>query len=44
MGGGRLPGAEIPGLAGVIKECFSLAAFKSVVQFIVYGFTGVGSI
>lgn len=44
MGAGRLPGAEIAGMAGVIKEAFSLESFKSVITFIVLGFTGIGSI
>jgi hypothetical protein len=41
---GRLPGGEVPGFAGVLKEAFSKDALISVVSFIWYGFIGVGSI
>jgi hypothetical protein len=41
---GRLPGGEVPGIVGVLKEAFSYDALVSVVSFIWYGFIGVGSI
>lgn len=41
---GRLPGAEIKGIRGVIKESCSIEAWQNVFSFVLYGFLGVGSI
>lgn len=41
---GRLPGGEVGGIMGLLKEAFSIPAFISVVKFIVLGFLGLGSI
>jgi hypothetical protein len=37
---GRLPGAELGGIKGLLKEAFSFEGLFSVIKFIILGFLG----